>query len=37
MDPDRLLVEIALNGAGDPFCLDPARIHLDLAPQELSA
>ncbi|HVF76435.1 MAG TPA: glucose-6-phosphate dehydrogenase [Acidimicrobiales bacterium] len=37
MDPDRLVVDIALNGAGDPFCLDPARWELDLAPQELSA
>jgi glucose-6-phosphate 1-dehydrogenase len=37
MDPDRLWVDIALNGAGDPFCLDPARIELELAPQELSA
>lgn len=37
MHPDRLLVDIALNGAGDPFRLEPARIALDLAPQELSA
>lgn len=37
MDPDRLTIDIALNGAGDPFCLDPQRIELDLAPQELSA
>ena len=37
MDPDQLAVDIALNGAGDPFCLDPARIDLDLAPQGLSA
>lgn len=37
MDPDRLTIDIALNGAGDPFRLEPARIELDLAPQELSA
>ncbi|MDQ4145560.1 MAG: glucose-6-phosphate dehydrogenase [Actinomycetota bacterium] len=37
MDPDRLAVDLALNGAGDPFCLDPARWELELAPQELSA
>ncbi len=37
MDPDRLVVDLALNGAGDPFCLDPARWQLELAPQELSA
>lgn len=37
MDPDRLTAEIALNGAGDPFCLEPALIALDLSPQELSA
>lgn len=37
MDPDRLAIDLALNGAGDPFCLDPARIDLELAPQELSA
>ncbi|HVM53239.1 MAG TPA: hypothetical protein VM262_08590, partial [Acidimicrobiales bacterium] len=37
MDPDALAIDIALNGAGDPFCLDPARIDLQLAPQELSA
>ena len=36
MDPDRLAVDLALNGAGDPFCLDPARWELALAPQELS-
>ncbi|MEW6473804.1 MAG: glucose-6-phosphate dehydrogenase [Actinomycetota bacterium] len=36
MDPDRLSVDLALNGAGDPFCLDPARWDLELAPQELS-
>jgi glucose-6-phosphate 1-dehydrogenase len=37
MDPDRLAVDLALNGGGDPFCLDPARIEMQLAPQSLSA
>jgi len=37
MDPDRLSADLALNGAGDPFCLEPARWELLLAPQELSA
>ena len=37
MNPDRLSADLALNGAGDPFCLDPVRIELELAPQELSA
>lgn len=37
MEPDRLTLDIALNGAGDPFSLDPHRIDLDLAPQRLSA
>jgi glucose-6-phosphate 1-dehydrogenase len=36
MDPDRLTADLALNGAGDPFCLEPARWQLELAPQELS-
>ena len=37
MDPDRLSADLALNGAGDPFCLEPAHWELDLAPQEMSA
>lgn len=37
MDPDRVAADIALNGAGDPFCLDAARWELALADQELSA
>ena len=37
MDPDRLIADIALNGTGDPFDLEPARWQLDLAPQDLSA
>ncbi len=35
--PDGLSLDVALNGAGDPFCLEPARLELQLAPQELSA
>lgn len=37
MDPDAVAIDIALNGTGDPFCLDPARIDLELAPQDPSA
>ena len=37
MDPDRMVLELALNGAGDPFRLEPAQLDLSLAPQELSA
>lgn len=37
MDPDRVSADLALNGAGDPFCLEPARWELELAPQEMSA
>lgn len=37
MDPDRLIADIALNGAGDPFDLEAARWELKLAPQQLSA
>ena len=37
MDPDRMVLGLALNGAGDPFCLEPAELALGLAPQELSA
>lgn len=37
MDPDVMALDIALNGAGDPFNLEPARLHLELAPKELSA
>ncbi len=36
MDPDRLAADVALNRAGDPFCPDPARWELQLAPQEMS-
>jgi glucose-6-phosphate 1-dehydrogenase len=37
MDPDRMVLDIALNGAGDPFVLEPARLDSDFASQELSA
>ncbi len=37
MDPDRMTVDIALNGAGDPFCLEAAQLELTLAPQDVSA
>ena len=37
MSPDRMVLDLALNGAGDPFCLEPAVLELTLAPQDLSA
>ncbi len=37
MDPDTVLAEIALNGAGDPFSLEPACWELQLADQEMTA
>ncbi len=37
MDPDRMVVDLALNGAGDPFCLEAAQHELTLAPQDVSA
>ena len=37
MNPDRMVLDLALNGAGDPFCLEPAELQLTLAPQDLSA
>lgn len=37
MDPDKVSADLALNGAGDPFCLEPAHWELELAPQEMSA
>ena len=36
MNPDRMVLDLALNGAGDPFCLEPASLELTLAPQDLS-
>ena len=35
--PDRVALDINLNGAGDPFLLERAELAADLAPQELSA
>ncbi len=37
MNPDRMVLDLALNGAGDPFCLEPAELQLSLAAQDLSA
>ena len=37
MGPDRMILDLALNGAGDPFCLEDAALELTLAPQDLSA
>jgi len=37
MCPDRMVLDLALNGAGDPFCLEEAALELTLAPQDLSA
>ncbi len=37
MDPDRMVLDLALNGAGDPFCLEAAQLDLTLAPQDVSA
>jgi glucose-6-phosphate 1-dehydrogenase len=37
MGPDRMVLDLALNGAGDPFCLEAAALDLTLAPQDLSA
>jgi glucose-6-phosphate 1-dehydrogenase len=37
MAPDRMVLDLALNGAGDPFCLEAAALDLTLAPQDLSA
>lgn len=37
MDPDGMVLELALNGASDRLRLEPAELDLALAPQELSA
>ncbi|SMD27506.1 Glucose-6-phosphate dehydrogenase, C-terminal domain [Kibdelosporangium aridum] len=37
IDPDRIDLSINLNGAGDPFDLEPACLAPDLAPQTLPA
>lgn len=36
-DPDRMSLELNLNGADDPFELEPASLDLELAPQRLPA
>ena len=36
MGPDRMVLDLALNGAGDPFRLEAAALELTLAPQDLS-
>ena len=35
--PDELSLDLNLNGAGDPFDLEPAELDLKLAPQEMTA
>ncbi len=35
--PDELSLDLNLNGAGDPFVLEPAEMDLELAPQEMTA
>jgi glucose-6-phosphate 1-dehydrogenase len=37
MNPDRMAIDLALNGAGDPFCTEAATLEEILAPQDLSA
>ena len=37
MGPDRMVLDLALNGAGDPFCLEAASLELTLAAQDLPA
>lgn len=36
MDPDRMVMDLALNGRGDPFNLEVEQLGLHLSPQELS-
>jgi glucose-6-phosphate 1-dehydrogenase len=36
MDPDRMVLDLALNGRGDPFVLEREQLELELSPQELS-
>ncbi len=33
MSPDRMVLDLALNGAGDPFSLEEAALELTLAPR----
>lgn len=35
MDPDRMILDLALNGRGDPFRLEREQLSLELSPQEL--
>jgi glucose-6-phosphate 1-dehydrogenase len=37
IDPDRIDLSMNLNGAGDPFDLEPASLETDLAPHDLPA
>ena len=37
MAPDRMVLDLALNGRGDPFRLEPASLELMLSPQDCSA
>jgi glucose-6-phosphate 1-dehydrogenase len=37
IDPDRLSLQVNINGRTDPFGLEPAELDLELAPQELPA
>ncbi|WP_447980077.1 glucose-6-phosphate dehydrogenase [Candidatus Nitrospira bockiana] len=37
LKPDRLSLDVNINGPGDPFALDAARLALDLADQDLPA
>lgn len=37
ISPDQIVLGLNLNGAGDPFALEPAVLDLQLAPQELPA
>ena len=37
LKPDELTLDLNLNGAGDPFVLEPAELDLELAPQEMGA
>jgi glucose-6-phosphate 1-dehydrogenase len=37
VNPDRLALQVDINGPGDPFCLEPVELDCRLAPQEPSA
>jgi glucose-6-phosphate 1-dehydrogenase len=36
-NPDRMILDLSINGPGDPFDLEPAALKMELAPQELPA